>query len=320
VLDYEALARRLDAPPGSSWGMFPADPERGAANFAGKAEVRAAASSIVTGETFSLDYALNAFDPPVSSTRASPIHEITSHRQSRDDVVRELHLQASSQLDGLRHRRASGWGFYGGMSDARIVPGDPGIGIQRWAEKPIVGRGILIDVGRVRRRRGAPVDHSRGEALPVSLLDAALAAQGVEFRRGDIALVRTGWAEWYLSRDAEQRALIRAEGRFTGFVQSEDLLRWVWDRGAAAFASDTVAVEVLPPIADSPFLATAPEDGGMMHQALIAKLGVPLGELWNLETLSAHSAESGRWDAFVTVKPLHLVGGVGSPPNATAIR
>jgi len=73
-------------------------------------------------------------------------------------------------------------------------------------------------------------------------------------------------------------------------------------------------------VGDSPFAKTAPEDRGMMHQELIAKLGVPLGELWNLTDLARHIRRTGRWDALVTVKPLHLTGGVGSPANATAIR
>ena len=67
----------------------------------------------------------------------------------------------------------------------------------------------------------------------------------------------------------------------------------------------------------SPFRDTAPEDAGMMHQELIAKLRVPLGELWNLTDLVADSRRTGRWDALVVVKPLNLVGGVGSPPNAS---
>ena len=94
----------------------------------------------------------------------------------------------------------------------------------------------------------------------------------------------------------------------------------MWDNQVALFATDTFAVEVLPVVADSPFLDTAPEDAGMMHQELIAKLGVPLGELWNLTDLAADSRRTGRWDALVVVKPLNLTGGVGSPANATAIR
>jgi hypothetical protein len=113
---------------------------------------------------------------------------------------------------------------------------------------------------------------------------------------------------------------VRQARRSTGFRQHRDLLAWLWDNLIALFATDTYAVEVLPPVPDSPFADSAPEDHGMMHQELLAKLGLPMGELWNLGPLTADSRRTGRWEALVTVKPLHLVGGVGSPPNATAIR
>ena len=123
-----------------------------------------------------------------------------------------------------------------------------------------------------------------------------------------------------LSRVVRRPAQVRDARRATGFRQSRELPQWLWDQQVALFATDTFAVEVLPVVPDSPFLDTAPEDAGMMHQELIAKLGVPLGELWNLTDLVADSRSTGRWDALVVVKPLHLVGGVGSPPNATALR
>ncbi|WP_222103644.1 hypothetical protein [Brevibacterium aurantiacum] len=47
---------------------------------------------------------------------------------------------------------------------------------------------------------------------------------------------------------------------------------------------------------------------------------MPRGELWNIKSLLADSITTGRWDAMCVVKPLNLVGGVGSPSNATAIR
>ncbi|GGX97032.1 hypothetical protein GCM10010358_58530 [Streptomyces minutiscleroticus] len=85
-------------------------------------------------------------------------------------------------------------------------------------------------------------------------------------------------------------------------------------------ATDTFAVEVLPVLPGSDFHHSAPEDDGMVHQELIAKLGLPLGELWNLTGLARDCRATGRWDSLLTVKPLHLTGGVGSPANATALR
>lgn len=70
---------------------------------------------------------------------------------------------------------------------------------------------------------------------------------------------------------------------------------------------------------DSDFHRSAPEDNGMTRQGLIAKLGLLLGELWNLTALTADSRSTGRWTSLLTVKPLNLSGGIGSPANATAL-
>ena len=308
-------------PAGSSWGVFRNDPERGTANFAGATQVRHAAAGVRRGAVFSLDHALDAFDPPMARARKAPRHQLlSSHAESRDDVLHEFYLQATSQVDGLRHRRASGYGFYNGVPDHEIRAGAPALGVQRWAEKPIVGRGIVVDLEGLLAAEGTPLDHRAGPALDVDLLDRALHAQAEAIRPGDLVLVHTGWTRWFLAADPALRAQVRDARRATGFRQSRELPQWLWDQQVALFATDTFAVEVLPVVPDSPFLDTAPEDAGMMHQELIAKLGVPLGELWNLTDLVADSRSTGRWDALVVVKPLHLVGGVGSPPNATALR
>jgi kynurenine formamidase len=301
--------------------VFRDDPERGTANFAGAAQVLDAVAGVRTGQVVNLDHALDAFDPPMARARKAPHHEIlSSHAESRDDVLREFYLQATSQVDGLRHRRASGYGFYNGVADEEIRAGAPALGVQRWAEKPIVGRGLVVDIEGLLAAEGTPLDHRAGPALDVDLLDGALRAQGEQVRPGDLVLVHTGWTRWFLDADPTLRAEVRDSRRATGFRQSHELPGWLWDHRVALFATDTFAVEVLPVVPDSPYLGTAPEDAGMMHQELIAKLGVPLGELWNLTDLVADSRRTGRWDALVVVKPLHLVGGVGSPPNATAIR
>ena len=166
-------------PPGSSWGVFRDDPERGTANFAGAAQVLDAVAGVRTGQVFNLDHALDAFDPPMARARKAPQHELLlSHAESRDDVLREFYLQATSQVDGLRHRRASGYGFYNGVTDDEIQAGAPALGVQRWAEKPIVGRGLVVDIEGLLAAEGAPLDHRTGPALDVDLLDRAIRAQG----------------------------------------------------------------------------------------------------------------------------------------------
>jgi hypothetical protein len=58
----------------------------------------------------------------------------------------------------------------------------------------------------------------------------------------------------------------------------------------------------------------------MMHPELIAPLGVHLGELWKLDELAEDCARNGVHECMATAKPLHLVGGVGPPPNALALK
>jgi len=316
---YDELLART--PSGASWGVFAETPGRGMASFAGAEQVAAAAASVSRGRVFNLDHALDAFDPPMARARKAPEHEILSaHAESRDDVLHEFFLQATSQVDGLRHRRASGYGFYDGVPDDAIRAGRPELGVQEWAERPIAGRGLLLDVAGLLAERGEPLEHRDGSVLEVEHLDAACERQGVDVRSGDIVMVHSGWARWFIDAPNQLRDEVRSRRRATGFRQSRELARWLWEHRVAAFVTDTFAVEVLPVVPDSDFLESAPEDQGMMHQELIAKLGAVLGELWNLDELLQDSLETGRWDALCVIKPLNLVGGVGSPPNATAMR
>jgi kynurenine formamidase len=317
---YDDLLRRGDAPPGSTWGLFDPSSERGMADLAGPEQVLAAASLVRTGEVVNLDHGLAAFDPPMARARQAPRHTIVAgHPQSRDDSL-DFFLQASSQVDGLRHRRAQDWGFYDGHADAQIAVGSPTLGVQRWAERPVVGRGVLLDVAAARADLGAPLDHARGEVLEVDDLEAAARRQDVAVEPGDLVLVHTGWASWYLALDREARTEVRDRRCATGFAQRRALPRWLWDHRVALFATDTFAVERLPVVPDTEFAGSAVDDAGMMHQELIASLGMPLGELWRLDALATACAQDQRWHCLVVVKPLHLEGGVGSPANATALR
>ena len=106
-------------------------------------------------------------------------------------------------------------------------------------------------------------------------------------------------------------------GSSADLAQSRETLAWIWDHHVSVVASDTVAVEVMPSVRDSPFHDNV---GRMMHPDLIALLGVHLGELWKLHELAEDCAADGVYEFLVTAKPLNLLGGVGSPPNALALK
>jgi hypothetical protein len=81
-----------------------------------------------------------------------------------------------------------------------------------------------------------------------------------------------------------------------------------------------------------PILALSPDDRRrldedpdacdelLLHFALLPLLGMPIGELWDLDVLAEACAADGRYAFLLTSAPMHLRHGVGSPPNALAVR
>jgi hypothetical protein len=82
-----------------------------------------------------------------------------------------------------------------------------------------------------------------------------------------------------------------------------------------AIASDTFSVEVWPP-------DFSPEafPFGFLHRVLIGQFGMALGELWWLDDLADDCAQDGIYECLLTSAPLNAKGGIGSPPNALAIK
>jgi kynurenine formamidase len=322
---YVDLLGRIDAPPGSSWHVFGPDDELGMLNNLTPECTRRATSLVKRGRVFNLDYPLNTFVPSLSGTRPPTAHRIfANNAHHRDDWLDSFYLQSTSQIDGLRHIRHPVHGFYGGVADDAIDVGGPALGIQRVAERGIVGRGVLIDMPRHYAAVGWAYDLTTNHMVTVADLDDALRRQGVALERGDILLLHTGWAAHYLSLD--QAARERRTGA-PGLQQSPQMLAWLWDHGVSLVAADNGAVEAYPVSAvsgfhfpDEPPPKRGPVHNGMMHRQLLALLGLLLGELWKLDELSAACAEDGSYAFLVTAKPLNLVGGVGSPPNAMAVK
>lgn len=327
MLSYAELQRRTDAPAGSAWGLHGPHDELGTLNFLTPECALAAATLVRTGRSHSLDRALDAFRLPHRPALKHVVHGDERHH-TRDDHVDGLYLQSSSQVDGLRHFRHPVHGFYNHTPSAEVTAGSERLGVQRYAQKAIVGRGVLLDIERHLSSRGRELDLERGEAFTVELLDEVATAQGVRFQSGDILMLRTGWLQAYFNRfGAEHLQRLSERVSAPGLIQAHESLAWLWDHQFSIIAADTPGFEAVPPVPDSPLAAPlegVPGFGStmakMMHPILIPLLGFCLGELWDLESLAAECAADGRYDCMVTVKPLHLVGGVGSPANAMAIR
>jgi hypothetical protein len=328
--NYAALMARDDRPKGSSWGVFGDGDEVGTINFQTPETIRAAARCVRQGTAFNLDCPLDAFDPPTSHQRSTCQHRIFGNNpHHRDDVLDNFYLQSGSQIDALRHMRHPIHGFYNGVPDAEVRVGSDRIGVGKWADRCIAGRGVLIDLERFYRHRKLPLDQAGNQTIPIAAVAEAASEQRVEIRPGDILMLRTGWLHHYFNVLTRQdRAIFYQALRSPGLLQSRETLAWLWDNRISVIAADNPGVEAIPPDPSSPFAAELEGVEGvsgdmqprLMHPQLIAMLGFALGELWNLDALAAACADDGVWDCLVTVKPLNLRGGVGSPANVTAIR
>ncbi len=179
---------------GTAWGLWGAEDQLGTINHLTPDRVLAARESILTGEIVTLNLPLTAFDPPIIAHRGALEHTVFGLNEfHRDDRVDNLFMQASTQLDGLRHFGHPDRGFYNDADPARLVVGQPDLGIQAIAEHGIAGRGLVIDVGFYRDAIGRPIDQMSNEQISVADLDAALAWQGSAVQPGDVLMIRTGW-------------------------------------------------------------------------------------------------------------------------------
>jgi kynurenine formamidase len=306
-----------DLPEGCAWGVFE-DDASGALALLTPERVLAAAKLVRTGRRFSLDLMIDQPDPPFFGREAVK-HEVFQYSTNViDDRLDSFFPQGSTQWDALAHYAHPKKGFHGGH-DADAIMNNGALGIEAWHSKGIVGRGVLLDMAR---HTEIPGDDSF--VVTPDLLDECADAQDVSVREGDILCVRVGWLSWYRSLDPAARVALAESSRgqqlsmrIPGIGPGPEVAEWLWDHGVAAIAVDNPTVEPIP-FAGSEDGSLGPEDA--LHARVLALLGIPLGEFFDLDALAEDCAADGVYDFFFTSAPLGIPGGIGSPPNALAIK
>ncbi|MGM0930451.1 MAG: cyclase family protein [Actinomycetota bacterium] len=302
---YDELPRIGTLDVKQSWGLLPAS--LGTLAHLTPERVLTATREAATGQTISLNAPMDTFSPALFGRPAVRHDLLESARNINEDVLNDFNPQASSQWDGLTHIRAREFGYYGGITDDQEARAT--LGMHHWAERGIVGRGVLLDVAGYRAARGLGRDPFQEETIGPAELGEVAAAHGVEFRSGDILCVRTGWLEEYRSRRESGRDLVDAGDAFIGLESGHEMAAWLWDSRMAAVCSDNPAVE------------SAPGDPrvGSLHRRLLPGLGLPMAELLDLDRLAVNCRETGKYDFLFVAVPLPITGGVSSTSNAVAI-
>ncbi|MDQ1395490.1 MAG: hypothetical protein QOG64_749 [Acidimicrobiaceae bacterium] len=316
---YEHLPVDPSKPKGSSWGVWGDDDVFGCLNLLTPERVVAAAAGIRKGAVFALNLEAELPDPPLFG-RARFEHIVTDSRSGHDDLLSNWNTQSSSQWDSFRHVRHGAHGHYGGVADEAH-------GIHHWARRGLAGRGVLVDVARWRESVGRPLECGAADPIDAADLVSTLEAQHTTMEPGDVLLVRTGWTAWYRALRPSARAEMANGHANCGLRPGEEMLRTLWDWHVAAVASDNPSLEVWPPGAlldpeQVQELRNDPERSPevFMHFALLPLLGIPIGELWNLDPLADDCAADGVYTFLLTSAPLNVEAGVASPPNALAIK
>jgi len=222
--------------------------------------------------------------------------------RATDDVV-VLPLQCGTQWDGLGHifYENSMWNGY----DCREVTsaGAQKCGIEKTKNR-MVGRGVFLDVPRV---LGKPALED-GYAITGDDLDRTAAAHGVDIRRGDFVIVRTGQMEQKL-----------AAGSWDGYPGGDapgfafETLEWIQQTQIAAVAIDTWGAEVRPN-------ETEPGINQPWHWITIPIMGLTIGEIFYVADLAADCAEDHVYEFMFVAPALPITGAVGSPANPLAIK
>ena len=193
--------------------------------------------------------------------------------------------------------------LHGGV-DAVAATSTPGgiganLGIDSFPVDLMVNRAVFLDVARQVANGGAdPL--APGYEITAKHLDDTAKAQGVDVRKGDSVLIRTGWGQ-YFGKDNAKYLGEQSPG------PGQDAARWIIGKGARLAGDDTATFEKRP--------AAYGKELFSVHMMLLTDSGIYIVENMNLEPLSQAKA----YTVALIVTPLKIQGGTGSPLRVLAL-
>jgi kynurenine formamidase len=209
----------------------------------------------------------------------------------------QYHGFTATHIDALCHVFWKGR-MYNGYSQKDVTDSGAGkLAINR-ARDGMFTRAVLVDLPRLDNRKFLASDR----AITPQDLEAWEKKFNTRVQPGDAVLFRTGrWA-----RRTEQGSWKIMDG--SGGLHAS-CLPWLKQRDIAIAGSD-LAIDVMPSRVDGIVLP--------VHLVLIVGMGVHILDNLDLEKVSELAAERKRWDFLLTVAPLTVEGGTGSPVNPIA--
>jgi kynurenine formamidase len=224
----------------------------------------------------------------------SGVGEAVHERYSYCGDSIHLYTHCGTHVDTLNHLGHHGT-FWNGWT------ADKDLGSRIWNKggldkyPPIIARGVLLDVAGM---HGVDeLDPAYG-ITPQDLRDT-VAKQGVELRKKDVVLIRTG--------------RMRAWPDFDGYLQKPPGItlpsaKWLCEEaGAMCIAGDSIGLEVMPWDEPDAFLP--------VHAYMFATAGAQIIEVVNMEEIAAEKQYEFAFLGF----PMKLRGATGAPMPSYAV-
>ena len=285
----------------SNWGRWGPDDEMGALNLITPAKRRAAAALVQEGITVSLARTAQTQEGVDNPCPVQWEMVSASVRGASDRVAyRCIHGLGSTHIDGFAHRFFGGKMWNGYPVQDLVTMEDGALKNSVLTMKNgIVTRGVLYDIARL---KGVPYLEP-GTRITVADLEAWEAQTGVRVGSGDAMLLR--WGRW-ARREAVGPFDTWAEA--AGFDNS--VIPWLKARDIAVLGWETPGYTPRPE-GDLPTLA--------LHDFALTMLGIHLLDRADLDALAEMAAAQGRWEFMLTIAPLPIPNGTGSPVNPIAV-
>jgi kynurenine formamidase len=304
--EMQAIFRQV-----SNWGRWGAEDERGTLNYLTPARTAAAARLVKSGRSISCARNFPVQPGPENPTPAlhhivvggdDPCtHGIPGMEVSLDFIGIAYHGLASSHIDALCHVFVDGK-MYNGFPATDVRSTGARRNSIMSARDGLCGRGVLLDIPRL---RGAAYVDPRHPVTPAEL-DAAAEKQNVRIEEGDLLLILLG-------RDAWREANTPAPGQGPPLAGLDpDCVPWLFDKRIGVLGSDAVhdPTPSPAPIEDFPI---------PVHMCGLVSMGLHLLDNLHLAALAKACAAEQRWEFLLTVAPLRVERGTGSPVNPIAI-
>ena len=285
----------------SNWGRWGPNDELGAANLITPAKRAEAANLVSEGFTVSLSSTAQTYE---SLDNPCPIawSMVRASRASASDTVAYpcIHGPGTTHLDAFAHIFFDGkmWNGYDVEGLVTMEGGAAKNSIMA-VKNGLVTRGVLYDIPRL---KGVPYLEP-GTRITVADLEAWEARTGVKVGSGDAFLIR--WGRW-----ARQDALGPFDTGAEAAGLDNNVIPWLKQRNVAIAGWETPGY-MPQPEGDISRLA--------LHNFALTILGIQVLDRADFQALATAAAEREQWEFMVTIAPLPIPNGTGSPVNPIAM-